>query len=550
MADSQQPDRKFPVLTTEQLERLHAHGRVRRVPAGEVIIGIGQSNPPFFAVRSGLLEIVQPARSGSVVIATHQSGEFTGDVRLLSGRPALVDVRTATDAELIEVQHEDLLSIVQSDSELSEILMRAFLLRRAELIARGAGDVVLIGSAHCSGTLRVREFLTRNGQPYSHVDLERDDSIQELLDHFQVTADDMPVLIGCGELVLRNPTNSTIARELGLNEAIDQTELRDLVIVGAGPSGLASAVYAASEGLDVLVLEANVPGGQAGSSSKIENYLGFPAGISGQELTDFAYEQTQKFGAKVVVASSARSLSCAVKPYVVHLEDGTQIQTRSVIIASGAEYRRPDIDTLRRFENAGVYYGATFLEAQLCVAEELVIVGGGNSAGQAAVFLAQTARRVHILVRSEGLKTTMSRYLIRRIEDHPRITVHPHTELESLEGDNHPTRVTWVNKATGARESHAIRHVFIMTGALPSTDWLAGCLALDPRGFIKTGPELSPEDLLTASWSVKRPPHLLETSLPGVFAVGDVRSGSIKRCASAVGEGAIAVAFVHQVLQE
>jgi thioredoxin reductase (NADPH) len=309
-------------------------------------------------------------------------------------------------------------------------------------------------------------------------------------------------------------------------------------------------VYAASEGLDVVVLEARVPGGQSGTSSKIENYLGFPKGISGQELTDSAYYQSQKFGAKVLVANGAARLACDRKPYIVHLEDGTGIPTRAVIVATGAEYRQPEIANLDKFKNAGVYYGATFLEGQLCEAQEVVIVGGGNSAGQAAVFLSQTARHVHILVRSEGLKTTMSRYLIRRIEDSRRITIHPYTEIESLEGDDHLAKVTWVNKRTGERESRAIRHVFMMTGAKPATEWLSGGIALDGRQFIKTGPELTPADLQAANWPLTRPPHLLETSVPGVFAVGDVRAGSTKRCASAVGEGAIAVALVHQVLQE
>lgn len=550
MADTTQTDRKFPVLTSVQLQRLLSHGRVRTLSSGEVIVAPGQAAPPFFALRAGELEVVQPGRSGNQIIATHSPGEFTGEVSLLAGRPSLVEVRARGGAEVIEVRREDLLGIVQSDSELSDILMRAFLLRRAELIARGAGDAVLIGSAHCSGTLRIKEFLTRNGHPYSHVDLEKDEGIQEMLDHFHVTLAEMPVLIGAGDLVLRNPTNRDIAEQLGFNTSIDRTQPRDVVIIGAGPSGLAAAVYAASEGLDALVIEANVPGGQAGSSSKIENYLGFPEGISGNDLARLAYYQAEKFGAKMVIASGASRLDCEKKPYVVHLDDGSQIPTKAVIVASGAEYCRPEIPNLRRFEGAGVYYGATLLEAQLCEAEEVVIVGGGNSAGQAAVFLSQTARRVHMVIRGKGLTDTMSRYLIGRIDGNPRIKMHRYTEIDALEGDDHLAHVGWVNRQTGERESHPIRHVFVMTGATPSTSWLAGCMALDARGFIKTGSDLLPEDLAGSGWSLKRPPHLLETSLPGVFAVGDVRGGSIKRVASAVGEGAISVAFVHQVLQE
>lgn len=323
-----------------------------------------------------------------------------------------------------------------------------------------------------------------------------------------------------------------------------------MVIVGAGPAGLAAAVYAASEGLDVLVLETNAPGGQAGSSSKIENYLGFPTGISGQELAARAYTQAQKFGAQLIIAQGAKRLACDRKPYAIEIDNGLRVPARSVIIATGAEYRRLSLENLSRFEGAGVYYGATFIEAQLCRGEEVIVVGGGNSAGQAAVFLAQTSRRVHILVRSDGLTESMSRYLIRRIEETPAIVLRPHTELTALEGGDHLERVRWRNNKTGNIETHDIRHVFVMTGAVPNIRWLDGCVALDGKGFIKTGPNLSPEDLAAARWPLARAPYLLETSLPGVFAVGDVRGGNIKRVASAVGEGSIAIAFVHQVLHE
>jgi thioredoxin reductase (NADPH) len=374
--------------------------------------------------------------------------------------------------------------------------------------------------------------------------------VQELLDHFHVSVADVPVLICRGELVLRNPTNQQIADCLGFNEAIDQTQIRDLVIVGAGPAGLAAAVYGASEGLDVLVLESNAPGGQAGASSKIENYLGFPTGVSGQELATRAYTQAQKFGAQLMIARDAKQLVCERRPYALEIDNGPRVSARTIIIATGAEYRKLSLDNLSQFEGAGIYYGATFIEAQLCRNEEVVVVGGGNSAGQAAVFLAQTAKRVHLLVRSDGLAETMSRYLIRRIEQNPTISFRPQTEIVALEGSEHLRRVGWRNNHTGEIENHDIRHVFVMAGASPNTRWLDGCVALDAKGFIKTGPELSPDDLATAQWPLARVPHLLETSLPGVFAVGDVRGGSLKRVASAVGEGAIAVAFVHQVLHE
>jgi thioredoxin reductase (NADPH) len=428
--------------------------------------------------------------------------------------------------------------------------MRAFILRRVELIAHGFGDAVVVGSVHCAGTLRVKEFLTRNGHPYTYIDLDRESDIQAFLDRFQVTPADVPVLICRGETVLKNPTNQAIAECLGFNAAIDQTHIRDVVIVGAGPAGLAAAVYAASEGLDVLVLETNAPGGQAGSSSKIENYLGFPTGISGNALAGRAFTQAEKFGARVVIAKSASALECERKPYAVVTDDGLRVPGRAVIIATGAQYRKPALDNLARFEGAGIYYAATFMEAQFCRGDEVIVVGGGNSAGQAAVFLAETARHVYILVRSAGLAQTMSRYLIRRIEENPAITLLTHTELTALAGGDHLESVSWRNSRTGAVETRALRHVFVMAGATPSTRWLDHCIALDANGFIKTGPDISAHELSGGGWTLARRPHLLETSLPGVFAVGDVRAGNIKRVASAVGEGSIAISFVHQTLHE
>ena len=484
------------------------------------------------------------------IVVSLGPGMFTGEATMLSGRPGLAQIRAEADGEVIEIARDDLLALIQTDGELSAIFMRAFILRRVELIARGVSDVVVLGSTHCQGTLRVREFLTRNGHPHTMLDLDRDPGVQELLDRFHITAADIPVILTCGEVVLRNPTNQQIADALGFNDSIDQTHVRDLVIVGAGPSGLAAAVYGASEGLDVLVVESTAPGGQAGSSSRIENYLGFPTGIAGMDLATRATNQAQKFGAQLMVGTGARRLTCDRNPRALEIGEGQRLSARAVIIATGAEYRRLAIDGLSRFEGAGVYYAATFMEAQLCAGEEVVIVGAGNSAGQAAVFLAQAARRVHMVIRSTGLADTMSRYLIRRIEDHPAIVRHVRTEIVSLEGNGHLERVGWRDNESGRVETHGIRHVFTMTGAVPSTGWLAGCLTLDAKGFIKTGPDLSPEDLAAARWPLARAPHLLETSRPGVFAVGDVRAGSLKRVASAVGEGSIAIAAVHQVLHE
>jgi thioredoxin reductase (NADPH) len=543
-------ERMFPTLTPAQVERIAAHGRVRQIRPGEVLVQQGDQIVPFFVVRSGGVEIIRPSNTNETLVALYGPGQFTGEVNMLSGRPALLQVRASESGEVIEVDREHLLALVQTDSQLSELIMRAFILRRVELIAHGLGDVVLLGSNHCSGTLRVKEFLTRNGHPYSYIDLDRDDGVQVLLDRFHVTAADVPVIICRAEVVLRNPTNQQIADCLGFNEAIDQTQIRDVVIVGAGPAGLAAAVYAASEGLDVLVLETTSPGGQAGSSSKIENYLGFPTGISGQALAGRAYTQAQKFGAQVIIAKGAKKFACDRTRYAIEIDGGLRVPARTVIIATGAAYRKPSIENLAQFENAGVYYGATFMEAQLCRGEEVVVVGGGNSAGQAAVFLAQTAKRVHMLVRGNGLAETMSRYLIRRIEQNPAIVLRTNTEIVALEGGNHLERVRWRNAQTGDIETHDIRHVFLMTGAVPGTQWLDGCVALDAKGFIKTGPDLSQDDLATAHWPVARVPLLLETSLPGVFAVGDVRAGNIKRVASAVGEGSIAISFVHKALHE
>jgi thioredoxin reductase (NADPH) len=544
------PDRVFPTLTPAQIKRIAPHGRKRAIASGEVLVEVGQRPVPFFVVLSGEIQVLRPSPGGEALIVTHRAGQFTGEGNMLTGRRALARTRVSEPGEVIELDREPLLGLIQTDAELSDIFMRAFILRRIELIAGGYGDVVLIGSTHCAGTLRVKEFLTRNGHPFHYIDLDRDADAQDLLDRFQVTAADVPVLICRGDAVLRNPSNQQIADCLGFNDAIDRTHVRDLVVVGAGPAGLAAAVYGASEGLDVLVLESNLPGGQAGSSSRIENYLGFPTGISGLDLTGRAYAQAQKFGAQVMIAKGASKLACSRPLYSVHLEDGGRIDARALIIASGAQYRKPAIAHVSRFEGAGVYYAASRMESQLCAGEEVVIVGGGNSAGQAAVFLAETSKHVHLLVRKDGLADTMSRYLVRRIEEHPAITLRTRTELVALDGDRHLDRVQWRDSRTGIVETHDIRHVFMMTGAVPNTGWLDGCIALDGRGFIKTGPDLSLEDLTTAGWPLSRSPYLLETNRPGVFAVGDVRGGNIKRVASAVGEGSIAVAFVHQVLHQ
>jgi thioredoxin reductase (NADPH) len=543
-------ERLFPTLTSAQMARIAAHGRRRIIARGEVLVDVGDRDVPFFVVVSGEIQALRPTGATEMLIVAHGPGQFSGEAIMITGRRAMGRLRVTEPGEAIELEREQLLALIQTDAELSEILMRAFMLRRLELIAHEFGDVVVVGSAHCAGTLRVKEFLTRNGHPFHYIDLDRDAEAQALLDQFHVTAADVPVLICGGDVVLRNPTNAQIAECLGFNAAIDEARVTDLVIVGAGPAGLAAAVYGASEGLDVLVLESNSPGGQAGSSSRIENYLGFPTGISGVDLTGRAYAQAQKFGAQIIIAKGATQLACDRQPYAVRIAEGSNVRARAVIIATGAEYRRPPLANLSQFEGAGVYYTAMPMEAQLCVGEEVIVVGGGNSAGQAAVFLAQTAKRVYMLVRGNGLADTMSRYLIRRIEDNPAIVLRAHTQIVALEGNGHLEKVQWRDGRTGELQTNDIRHVFMMTGAVPNTGWLERCVVLDAKGFIKTGPELSQDDLTAARWPLTRPPYLLETSRPGVFAVGDVRGGNIKRVASAVGEGSIAVAFVHQVLQQ
>jgi thioredoxin reductase (NADPH) len=553
-------ERLFPTLTAAQMARISAHGHRRPIKAGEILVEVGDKAVPFFVVVSGAIQILRPSGATDTPIVTHQPGEFLGEGNMIAGRRALMRALVSEPGEVLELDRQQLLALIQTDAELSEILMRAFILRRVELIAHGFGDVIVIGSTHCSGTLRVKEFLVRNGHPFAYIDLDQDAAAQELLDRFNVTASDVPVLICRGNAVLRNPSNQQIAECLGFNDTIDQTHVRDLVIVGAGPAGLSAAVYAASEGLDVLVAELNAPGGQAGSSSRIENYLGFPTGISGQELTARAYAQAQKFGAQIMIAKGATALACdppspplrRTRPqaYAVRIDEGKPVPARAVIIATGAEYRKPPLENLSQFEGAGVYYAATAMEAQLCVGEEVVVIGGGNSAGQAAVFLAQTVKRVHMLVRASGLADSMSRYLVRRIEDNPAIVLHSGTEIVAVDGNGHLEHVRWRDISNDTIEAHDVRHVFIMAGALPNTGWLQRCVILDDKGFVKTGPDLSPEDLTAAAWPLARPPFLLETSRPGIFAVGDVRGGNIKRVASAVGEGSIAIAFVHQVLRQ
>jgi thioredoxin reductase (NADPH) len=540
----------FPSLTDAQIARIALHGSEAKFAPATLLFDEGEYDVPFHVVLEGEVEIVHPRPHGEDPVTVHRHGEFTGEVSMLADRRTLVRGRALTPVRTLRVERSELLKLVQTDAELSEIFMRAFILRRMGLLAGGLGDAVVIGSQHSAATLRLQEFLTRNGHPFKYVDVDRDQNVQALLDEFHVAVSDIPVLICRGDRVLRNPSNVEVADCLGFNAALEPLAVHDLLICGAGPGGLAAAVYAASEGLDVLVLEQSAPGGQAGSSSKIENYLGFPTGISGQALAARALSQAEKFGAKVAIARDARRLHCGEVPMRVELSNGESVRARAIIVATGAEYRRLDLPDLARFEGVGVYYGATYIEAQRCEGEEVIVVGGGNSAGQAATFLARSSRHVHVVIRGPSLAESMSRYLIQRIEETANITLHRRTRIVGLEGGEHLEKVTWSDDATGEKSTHAIRHVFTMAGADPNTGWLEGCLALDAKGFVCTGTELAADRLKAAGWALPRAPHLFETSRPRVFAVGDVRATSVKRVASAVGEGSVCVQLVHKVLGE
>jgi thioredoxin reductase (NADPH) len=548
-------EQMFPKLTPAQMERMRAHGHSRATRAGELLVDVGQRPPGLFVVVSGSLEVLilgagaSEGSSGEELLNVLTPGDFTGEMSLLRGSASFARTRVREAGTVIELGAEQLRAVVQTDAELSELLMRAFILRRMGLLESQHSEVMLFGSTHSADTLRLSEFLTRNARPHVSIDVENDPDVKTLLERFHLTTKDIPVVV-CRDRLLRNPGNLQLAQCLGLNPDVAEGSLHDLVIVGAGPAGLAAAVYAASEGLDVRLVETFAPGGQAGTSSRIENYLGFPTGISGQALAGRALSQAQKFGARLSVAFQATRLRCDDWPYAIAMADGSSVRCRTILIASGAQYRTIEVENLERFIGSGIYYAATNIEAKLCRGEEIVIVGGGNSAGQAAVFLGGTCRHVHILVRSAGLADSMSRYLIRRIEESSNITLHTKTQITELAGTDRLEGVSWARSPERAIERHPIRHVFLMTGARPNTHWLAGCVALDDHGFVKTGPELLPEELARGRWPLARAPYLLETTAPGVFAAGDVRSGSTKRIASAVGEGSICVQFVHRVLAE
>ncbi|WP_158792909.1 FAD-dependent oxidoreductase [Granulicella sp. L60] len=529
----------FPRLSPEMVARISTYGSRETLPKGCSAFERGNRNVDFFVVLEGELEILSVDRSGkSIRVTTVSEREFTGELDLVNERANLVDGRAVVDSEVLRIRRTDFRRLITCESDIGEIVMKAFILRRLGLIQQGQGGVIIIGPTHFADTVRIQRFLVRNGYPHRLIDTDRDEAVDDLLVYFDLKKSDLPVIVLPDRGILRTPSNSEIADVLGLTENLDPFYIYDVAVIGAGPGGLATAVYSASEGLSTIVVEGVAPGGQAASSSRIENYLGFPTGISGQELANRAQLQAQKFGARLAVSRAAQNLNCAEHPYELRLEDDQRIRAKAVVIATGARYRKLDLPNYDRFENQGIYYAATAMEASLCLGEEVVVVGGGNSAGQAAVFLSRTVSHLHLLVRGAGLAATMSDYLVQRILAAAKITVQVNTEITELEGDESLRFVTWTDRKTDVSERRSIMSVFVMTGAKPNTEWLHGCLDMDSRGFIQTGIGIGGSKPLSA----------YSTALPGIFAVGDVRSGSVKRMASAVGEGSVVVAAIHEYL--
>ena len=529
----------FPRLTEEMVDRVAGYGARETVTDGDLVFERGQRSVDFFLVLDGAIEIFDvDERNAPHVFTVHGARQFTGEMDLFNDRQILVSGRAGGDTDVVRIKRADFRRLVAAEADIGEIIMRAFILRRVGFIQHGQGGVVLIGPGHGGDTLRLQRFMTRNGYPHRLLDTEVDADADGFLACFDLTADQLPVLVLPGHELLRNPANIDLADALGLTETLDVDTIYDVAVVGAGPAGLAAAVYAASEGLSTIVLEGVAPGGQAGTSSKIENYLGFPTGISGQALAGRAQAQAQKFGARLAIARAVTGLDCSTRPYRLTLEGGQAIRACAVVVASGARYRRLALDNFDKYEGQGIHYAATAMEAQLCTGEEVAVVGGGNSAGQAAVFLSRSVRQVHIVVRGAGLAETMSDYLVQRIETSPQITVHPFTEVTALEGDGYLRSVTFTDRSDGGHRSVPITNLFLMIGAEPNTEWLGGCLTLDGKGFVQTGRD-EQDRALSSPYA---------TTTPGIFAVGDVRSGSVKRVASGVGEGSVVVQAIHQFL--
>jgi thioredoxin reductase (NADPH) len=536
----------FPRLTAEQIHALCPLGQGRKTTEGEYLWRAGERGFGFFVILSGRVEITDSTGDTPQLVAVHEPGEFTGDVDVLTGRTSLVEGRVIEAGEVLELQPEQIRRAIGEMPEISEILLRAFLMRRTLLLGQGYQGIRIIGSRFSPEAHHLREFCSRNAIPHTWLDVEEDAEAEVLLRTFGVGPDQTPIVIGRDGQWRSNPSVADLARYMGLNAHLDPGDAYDLVVVGAGPAGLAASVYASSEGLRTLTLEAVAPGGQAGTSSRIENYLGFPTGISGADLAARALLQAQKFGAQISVPGTVASLGVDGGMRVVRLDDGTRITTRCVLVASGAEYRSLEVPGLREMEGAGVYYAATEMEARLCGGGEVVIVGGGNSAGQAAMYLSRFARAVHVVIRGGDLGKSMSRYLVDRIERTAAIRVHPHTTVAAVQGSGALRGVTLRDLQSGGETFVPTLALFLFIGAVPRTAWLKDCVQLDRAGFVLTGDALSPEVREGEAWrALRRRPLFLETSLPGVFAAGDVRSGSVKRVASSVGEGSMAVSFVH-----
>src|SRR5205814_9184528 len=539
-------DQTFPALTPHEIERMRRFGELRSFGDGEGLFETGKPGPGMFVVLSGHVAITLRDGLGHVTPLLDQGpGQFLAEIGQLSGRVALVDGHAEGDVETLLIAPERLRALLVAEADLGERIMRALILRRVNLIQGGVGGPVLIGPSNSSGVIRLRSFLTRNGFPHHLLDPEREHDAAELIARYSPSPSDWPLVVAVDGSVLRNPGESELARALGMIGGPTGDKIYDAAIVGCGPAGLATAVYAASEGLSVVVLDARAFGGQAGASARIENYLGFPTGISGQALAGRAFTQAQKFGADIMIPMSATALDCARidGAFALKLDGGEALRARSVVVASGARYRRPEIENLDSFEGRGVWYWASPIEARLCADQDVVLVGGGNSAGQAAVFLSGHARKVHMVIRGGGLGASMSRYLIERIEATPNIELMFNTEVVALEGgqDSSLERVRWKSRLSGEQSTAEIRNLFLFVGADPATGWLDGCgVTLDRGGFVVTGAQ---SDL-----HLGRAASSLETSVPGVFAVGDVRSGSVKRVGGAIGEGAQVVAALHGFL--
>jgi thioredoxin reductase (NADPH) len=539
-------EQTFPVLTSQEIARMRRFGEPRHYKDGERLFETGKPGPGMFVLLSGHVAITQRDGLGHVTPLIDQGpGQFLAEIGQLSGRVALVDGHAEGDVETLLIPPERLRALLVAEADLGERIMRALILRRVSLIRGGAGGPVLIGPSNSSGVVRLQGFLTRNGYPHHLLDPASDHDAAELIARYSPSPTDWPLVVAIDGTVLRNPSESDLARAMGMIRAIAKDKVYDVAVVGSGPAGLSTAVYAASEGLSVAVCDGRAFGGQAGASARIENYLGFPTGISGQALTARAFNQAQKFGADVMIPVTVKSLDCSRDDgaFGLKLDDGEVLRARSIVVASGARYRRPEIKNLADFEGRGVWYWASPIEARLCADQEVVLVGGGNSAGQAAVFLAGHARKVHMVIRGGGLGASMSRYLIERIEAAPNIELVFNTEVIALEGteDASLERVRWRSRLSGEDSTAEIRNLFLFVGADPATGWLEGCgVMVDRGGFVVTGAQCKKSEGPLVSG--------LETSVPGVFAVGDVRSGSVKRVGGAIGEGAQVVAALHNFL--